>query len=140
VAAEAKTLPTSASVPGFLKKTLAAGRLADAQALVAIMEKATKAKAVLWGTNIVGFGTYQLTYAGGRTGDWPVIAFSPRKNDLTLYLALGDVNQQALLARLGKHKTGKSCLYLKTLADVDLAVLTEMIERSVEQMKPKRLS
>jgi hypothetical protein len=96
------------------------------------MQTATGEQPVMWGTGIIGFGSRPLKYASGRTLDWPYIGFAPRKTDLTLYIMDGFEDYAALLGRLGKHKTGKSCLYIKKLADVDGAVLEEVIRRSVE--------
>ncbi len=135
-----KTVPTKASVPDFIAAVEDATRRADCQALVELMEKATGQRACMWGDAIVGFGTYRQPYANGTTGDWPVAAFSPRKNDLTVYLMPGFEQQHDLLARLGRHKTGKVCLYLKRLADVDLAVLTQLIDASVAAMAPRRIT
>jgi hypothetical protein len=137
--AEAKTQPTKASVAAFLAAIPDEERRRDCKLVAKIMREATGAKPVLWGTNIVGFGTYRYRYASGREGDWPVTAFSPRKNDLTLYIMPGFDDNAGLLARLGRHKTGKSCLYLKRLADVDLAVLREIIAKSVAAMAKKRV-
>ena len=137
--AEAKTQPTKASVAAFLAAIPDEERRRDCKLVAKIMREATGAKPVLWGTNIVGFGTYRYRYASGREGDWPVTAFSPRKNDLTLYIMPGFDDNAGLLARLGRHKTGKSCLYLKRLADVDLAVLQEIIAKSVAAMAKKRV-
>jgi hypothetical protein len=134
-----KTVPTQASVKDFIAQQDDAVRRADCTALVKMMEKATGEKACMWGSAIVGFATYRYAYANGSTGDWPVVAFSPRKNDLTVYLMPGFENQTELLARLGKHKTGKVCLYLKRLADVDLDVLQVMINLSVQAMAPQRI-
>jgi hypothetical protein len=92
----------------------------------------------MWGGAIVGFGTYHYVYASGHGGDWPVVAFSPRKNDLTVYLMPGFEQHASLLQRLGRHKTGKSCLYLKRLADVDVDVLRQLIDASVAAMAPQR--
>ena len=135
-----KTVPTQASVKAFIAGVDDATRRADCLALVKMMEQATGEKAVMWGDAIVGFGTYRYRYASGTAGDWPVAAFSPRKNDLTVYLMPGFEAQSELLARLGKHKTGKVCLYLKRLADVDLAVLQALIDRSVAAMAPMRIT
>ncbi len=134
-----KTVPTQASVQDFIAQQDDPTRSADCATLVKMMEKATNEKACMWGTSMVGFATYRYAYASGTTGDWPVIAFSPRKNDLTVYLMPGFEHQTELLARLGKHKTGKVCLYLKRLADVDLGVLQEMIKLSVQAMAPQRI-
>ena len=134
-----KTVPTKASVKDFIAQQEDPSRQADCTALVKMMEKSTGEKACMWGAAIVGFGTYRTVYANGSTGDWPVVAFSPRKSDLTVYLMPGFESQTALLAKLGKHKTGKVCLYLKRLADVDLGVLQELIDQSVQAMAPQRI-
>ncbi len=127
--AEPKTRPTKASVTKFLATIADDTMRKDAKKLVTLMQKATAAKPQMWGSAIVGFGTVRLKYASGRELDWPLMGFSPRKQALTLYLP----NFQRLtpfLKRLGKHKTSKSCLYIKSLADVDLKVLEEMITAS----------
>lgn len=138
--AEAKTRPTKTSLASFLDSVPDAQRRADCEALAAMMKQVTGAPAVVWGTSIVGFGTYHYTYASGRTGDWPVVAFAPRKNDLTVYVMPGFDGLGDLLQRLGPHKTAKVCLYLKRLADVDRTVLAEIIERSVAAMASQRVS
>lgn len=135
-----KTVPTQASVKDFIDAVADDTRRADCKVLLKMMQGATGQKACLWGDAIVGFGTYRQQYANGSTGDWPVAAFSPRKNDLTVYLMPGFEQQQDLLARLGKHKTGKVCLYLKRLADVDQAVLAQLIDVSVAAMAPRRIT
>ena len=89
----------------------------------------------MWGSNIVGFGAYHYVYASGRTGDWPLVGFSPRKGNITLYIMAGFEQYDDLMNKLGKHKTGKSCLYIKSLADVDKGVLKELIAKSVAHMK-----
>jgi Domain of unknown function (DU1801) len=136
---EAKTKPSNASVADFIAAVVDETRRADCQTLIKLMEKASGEKARLWGSNIVGFGAYRYEYASGRTGDWPLIGFSPRKSDLTLYIMPGFERYQDLLARLGKHKTGKSCLYLKRLADTDPAVLKALITDAVAAMEPQRV-
>lgn len=135
-----KTVPTKASVKAFIDAQPDETRRADCRELVRMMEAATGCKACMWGDAIVGFGTYRYAYASGTTGDWPVTGFSPRKNDLTVYLMPGFEEQRELLARLGKHKTGKVCLYFKKLADVDRAVLAQMIDLSVQAMAPRRIT
>ncbi|TNJ33433.1 DUF1801 domain-containing protein [Arenimonas terrae] len=137
--AEAKTQPTDEDPAGFLDRIEDPQRRADSHAVLAMMRQASGAPAVMWGPAIVGFGRYRLTYANGRTGDWPIIGFSPRKNDLTLYLSSDYEGHAGLMARLGKHKASKACLYLKRLADVDLTVLETLIRRSVETMAPRRV-
>jgi len=126
-----KTRPTKASVAAFIKRQPDELRRADCLTLVALMEKVTGEKAVMWGPSIIGFGTYRLAYADGSEADWPVAAFSPRKQDLTVYL-MGVFDRRAdLMKQLGKHRTGKVCLYIKRLADVDLKVLKELVTASV---------
>ncbi len=134
-----KTVPTGASVKDFIAAVPDAQRRADCTAVARLMQAATGEMPVMWGSAIVGFGSYRQQYANGSTGDWPVVAFSPRRNDLTLYLMPGFEGASELMARLGKHKTGKVCLYLKRLADVDLAVLDELIRASVATMAPRRI-
>ncbi len=133
-----KTRPTGASVPAFLA-ALPDARRADARGLVTLMRKATGTAPRLWGTSIVGFGGYRQTYAGGREVEWPLIAFSPRKSELVLYLMPGTRSVAPLLARLGKHRTGKACLYVRSLADLDLAVLEELVARAVAAMAERRV-
>jgi hypothetical protein len=137
--AEAKTQPTDEDPAVFLDRIEDPQRRADCHAVLAMMRQASGAPAVMWGPAIVGFGRYRMTYANGRTGDWPIIGFSPRKNDLTLYLSSDYEGHAGLMARLGKHKASAACLYLKRLADVDLAVLDTLIRRSVEAMAPRRV-
>ena len=132
MAAEPKTRPTDASVPDFIAAVENPTRRADADAVCAIMAEATGAPPVLWGPSIVGFGSYR-----GPTGDWPLVGFSPRKANLVLYIMPGFAEQAELLARLGKHRTGSSCLYLNRLADADPAVLRELIDRSIASVRSK---
>lgn len=138
--AEAKTKPTKASVSAFLAKVAGDTRRKDCATLVQLMKQATACAPTMWGTSIVGFGTHGYVGASGRSTDWPVIGFSPRKNDLTLYIMPGVDRYGALLGKLGKHKTGKACLYIKRLADVDRAVLKELIAVSVRDLKQKQLA
>jgi hypothetical protein len=137
--AELKTKPTQVDVLDFLGKLSDDQRRNDCLVVLELMKAATGADPRMWGASIVGFGRYQYRYESGRTGEWPVISFSPRKNDLTLYIMPGFDRYESLLTRLGKHKTGKSCLYLKRLSDVDLVVLKELIEESVKAMAPVRV-
>ena len=136
---ENKTQATAASVDAFLDAIADPQRRDDCRRVRALMEAATGAPAVMWGPSIVGFGRYRYRYDSGREGEWMVTGFSPRKNDLTLYLMPGFEQHADRLAKLGRHKTGKSCLYLKKLADVDLAVLDELITWSVQAMAPQRI-
>lgn len=135
---ELKTRPTTASVSEFLALQ-PDQRRADCEAVAAMMEAATGERAEMWGAAIVGFGRYAYTNSTKKTYEWPLVGFSPRKNDLTLYIMPGFEGFADLMAKLGKHKTGKSCLYLKTLADVDPKVLRQVIEGSVKAMEPQRV-
>jgi hypothetical protein len=125
--AEPKTKPTAESVTALLAKVADDERRADCKTVARLMKAATGAAPKMWGASLVGFGNAPVVYADGRTMDWPAVAFSPRKGDLTLYVKLGRDGQAALLKKLGKHKAGKGCLYIKSLADVDLAVLEKII-------------
>jgi hypothetical protein len=129
--AELKTKKTELSVDTFLKKIPEAQKQKDAFTIVALMEKATKAKAKMWGSAIIGFGDRRLKYESGRELDWFIMGFSPRKKDLTLYVSGAVTKQQALLKKLGKYKTGKGCLYINKLEDVDMAVLKEIIKKGL---------
>ena len=133
--AEPKTKKTGASVAAFLDAVADPGRREDARAVLALMKRITGEEPKMWGPSIVGFGSYTYTYASGRTGDWPIAGFSPRKQALTLYVMPGFEKDADLMKRLGKHKAGKSCLYLNRLADVDAGVLEELVRRSVERMR-----
>ena len=127
-----KTRPTDADVEAFLRSIPDAARQADARALCALLSEVTGEPAVLWGTSIVGFGTYHYRYESGHEGTSALAGFAARKAHLVLYLVGGfEDRHQKLMARLGPHKTGEGCLYLKRLADVDLDVLRELVDRSV---------
>jgi Domain of unknown function (DU1801) len=136
--AELKTKRNDASVDGFLKKIPDADRRQDCMTVLQIMRKATRAEPKMWGTSIVGFGSYRYKYASGREGEWPLVGFAPRKGDLTLYLMPGIDRYGHLLSKLGKHRTGKTCLYCKRLSDLDLTVLQEIVTASVEDMKKRK--
>jgi hypothetical protein len=133
--AELKTKKTDASVDDFIAAIEDEQRRKDCKAVMAIMKRVTKAAPKLWGTNIVGYGSYQYKYASGQEGDWPLTGFSPRKQNLTLYIMAGFDDYPELMAKLGKYKTGKSCLYLKRLSDIDAAVLEQLVAASVKDMK-----
>jgi hypothetical protein len=135
---ELKTRPTDAPVADFLAQQ-SPQRQADCEAVAAMMAEATGEPAVMWGEAIVGFGRYAYSNSTKKTYEWPLIGFSPRKNDLTLYIMPGFDGFDGLMQQLGKHKTGKSCLYLKRLADVDLDVLRALIDGSVRAMDPQRV-
>ena len=126
-----KTRPTDADVGAFLESVPDERRRDDAKTVCRLMHEVTGEEPVLWGTSIVGFGSTALRYASGRELDWPVVAVSPRKAATTVYLMDGFEERDDLLARLGPHSIGKSCLYLKRLSDVDLDVLRELIVESV---------
>lgn len=129
--AEPKTRPNKdVNVAEFIAAVPDDGKRTDCKALVKLMQAATGCKPVMWGTGIVGFGNKPIRYANGTKLDWPAIAFAPRKNDLTIYVMPGFDKLGPLLEKLGKHKTAKVCLYIKRLADVDLAVLRKIIDRS----------
>jgi len=98
------------------------------------MKEATQAEPLMWGDAIVGFGNYHYRYASGREGDWFLTGFSPRKQNLTLYIMSGFEQYDTLLGKLGKHSTSKSCLYIKRLDDIDLPTLSDLVRRSVEHM------
>jgi len=130
--AELKTKKTEASVDDFLNGLPSEQTRKDCFEIVKLMKQATKAEPKMWGSSIIGFGSTRLKYASGRELDWMIIGFSPRKQNLTLYLT-GNLNTYAdLLQKLGKHKTGGGCLYIKTLMDVDTKVLKEIIQQSVK--------
>jgi len=132
-----KTKPEAASVGAFVEQVPDETRRADAKALVRLMQEATKEKPTMWGTAIIGFGAYHYRYESGREGDAPLVGFSPRSNACVLYGLLGVEGSEPLLARLGKFTTGKGCLYIKKLADVDTKVLRELVARSVEARRAK---
>jgi hypothetical protein len=135
--AELKTKPTAASVKQFLANIPDAERRRDCQQVARLMKRVTGAPARMWGPSIVGFGSYHYVYASGREGDWPLTGFSPRKQALVLYIMSGFARHAALVKKLGRIKTGKSCLYVKSLSDLDLAVLEELIEESVASLRKR---
>ena len=137
--AEPKTKPTQESVSAFLDKVSDKSRRDDCLAVMDIMREVTKEEPAMWGPSIVGFGRYHYKYESGREGEWMITGFSPRKGDLTLYIMGGFESFPGLMKRLGKHKTGKSCLYIKKLADIDLKVLRDLVEKSVGKMASKRI-
>jgi hypothetical protein len=132
--AEMKTKPTKASVTKFLAAVPDAAMRKDCRTLVRMMKKATKSPPKMWGPAIVGFGDVHYKYESGREGDWFRAGFSPRRNALTLYIMSGFPKHADLMSKLGKHKTGKSCLYIRQLGDVDLKVLEKLVERSVKSL------
>ena len=133
--AENKTKPTKVSVTAFIKSIEDAQMRRDARKVAAMMREATGSRARMWGANIVGYGEYHYKYASGREGDFMIAGFSPRKQALTLYVIPGFKHFESLMSKLGKYKTGKSCLYIKRLSDVDEQVLKRLIVGSVKYMR-----
>jgi hypothetical protein len=130
--AELKTKQTEASVDDFLNSLPNEQVQKDCFEIVHIMQRVTQEEPKMWGTSIIGFGSIHLKYASGRELDWMIVGFSPRKQNITLYLP-GNVNSYtSLREKLGKHKTGVGCLYIKTLQDVDTNVLAELIQQSIQ--------
>ena len=132
---EIKTRPTDASVEAFIDAVDHPRRREDARTLLELMQRVTGEQPVMWGPSIVGYGSYHYRYASGQEADWPITGFSPRKQNLSIYIMTGFEASDELLTRLGKHKTGKSCLYVNKLADVDLDVLEKLVRASVAEMK-----
>lgn len=129
--AELKTKPNDADVDAFLASVPDQGKRVDSHALRELMAGVTGDPGAMWGSSIVGFGSYSYRYASGRTGEWFAVGFSPRKQNLTLYIMDGFDGYDELLGKLGNHSTGKSCLYVKRLSDEDTDVLRELVEASV---------
>ncbi len=138
--AEAKTKETTASVSAFLGKVADPAKRAGCMAVADIMRDVTGEEPTMWGTSIVGFGRYRYTYESGREGEWPIIGFAPRKAEITLYIMPGFERFPELMAKLGKFKTGKSCLYIRKIEDVDLKVLRRLCAESVKAMKSMRIT
>ena len=132
-----KTQATKASVESFLDKVESEEKRKDAYSLLEIMHRITAEEAVMWGPSIVGFGTYHYKYESGREGDCFIVGFSPRKVAITIYIMPGFERHHQLMAKLGKFKTGKACLYIKKLRDVDMTILEELIKSSYQYMVNK---
>jgi hypothetical protein len=130
--AELKTKKNEANVNDFINTVSEDQKRKDVYAIKELMEKATKANAKMWGPAIIGFGDRVLVYESGRTLDWFVMGFSPRKQNIALYINGAVSNDQDSLKRLGKYKTGKGCLYIKKLSDIDLDVLKEIIQKGLQ--------
>ncbi len=128
--AELKTKPSEADVRAFIDAVPDETRRRDGHVICDLFEKVTGEKPVMWGPSIIGFGNCKLKYESGRELDWMVCGFSPRKASQSLYLSINDAENVDLLKTLGKHKTGKGCLYVNKLADIDIGVLEKMIESS----------
>jgi len=133
--AENKTKVTEASVESYLSAIADEGRRKDCQALARLITRATKQKPKMWGTSIVGFGSYHYRYESGREGDWCLTGFSSRKGAISVYLAACSPGQKELLSKLGKHKMGKGCLYIRQLSDVDPKILEQVIVGAVVENK-----
>jgi hypothetical protein len=133
--AEVKTKVNEASVEGFLNSVADEQARKDCFEILKMMKQVTKKEPKMWGASIVGFGSYHYKGASGREGDWMLIGFSPRKQNLTLYLMHGFEVHKDLLKKLGKHKTSMGCLYIKKLEDVDKKILKELVTESVKRMK-----
>lgn len=136
--AELKTKVNDADVEAFIASVENPKRREDSFKVLELMKKITKEEPKMWGSSIVGFGQYHYKYASGQEGDWPIAAFSPRKQALTIYLMPGFELVEDLMAKLGKCKTGKSCLYINRLEDVDVKVLAELIKLSIPPVKKKK--
>jgi hypothetical protein len=135
--AELKTQKTAASADDFLNSIKDEQVRADCMEITKMMKQATKAEPKMWGASIVGFGDFHYKYASGRENDWFLLGFSPRKQNLTLYIMNGLEQHNSLLKKLGKHTTGVGCLYIKKLADVDKKTLKEIMANAVKDLKKK---
>lgn len=133
--AQNKTVVTSANVEDHVAAMTDATRRRECEALVALLGQVTREAPKMWGSSIIGFGTYHYRYESGHKGDWCRTGVAARKNDLVVYLLAEGPKQATLLRQLGKHKMGKSCLYIKRLSDVDIDVLRELVEDSVEEVR-----
>lgn len=136
--AELKTKVTDASVVEFLNAIKEDRRRQDCFTILELMRKATGSEPKMWGSSIIGFGNYHYVYDSGREGDWFLTGFSPRKQNLTLYVMGGFAQYDTLLKKLGKYKTGKSCLYINKLQDVHLPALRKLIDQSVQHARKTR--
>jgi len=132
--AELKTKRNDQSVEEFLNAVSDEKRRQDCYTVLKLMKQITRAEPEMWGSSIVGFGSYRYKYASGREGDWPLTGFSPRKQNLTLYIMSGFSGYETLMNKLGKYKTGKSCLYINKIEDIDLGILGELIKSSAEHI------
>ena len=135
--AENKTKPTKVSVASFIDQLADQTKRADAKALVKLLREVTGEPPKMWGPSIIGFGTCHYKYDSGREGDMPVAGFSPRTPATVIYILTGARGSEALLAKLGRHTIGKSCLYIKKLADVDQAVLKTLVVKSIAEIRSR---
>ncbi len=132
---EAKTKPTSASIDEYLLSRASPQQVTDCEALMVMLQHVTQEQPRMWGPSIVGYGRYSYEYESGRTGESCITGFAVRGSELVVYLVAESPEQQNLLAKLGKHKIGKSCLYLKRLSEVNIHVLEELVAKSVSEVK-----
>jgi len=138
--AKTKTKPTDVDVQNYISSVPNETRQKDGFYILDLLKKITSQKPVMWGPSIIGFGAYHYKYESGHEGDAPLIAFSPRKPHLVLYVLSNFDKQEELLQKLGKYKTGKICLYINKLTDVDLKVLEEIVTRAWSNVKKKNIS
>lgn len=135
--AENKTKPTTVSVDAYIAAIASEEQRSDCKTLIALMRKVTGKKPQMWGPTIVGFDTYHYVYESGREGDAPQVGFAPRGREIVIYLMTDTPSQQALLARLGKHRTGKVCLYIRRLAELDTKILERLVVESVREIRER---
>jgi hypothetical protein len=135
--AEPKTKQTDSSVQAYLAAIEDEQRRRDCMAITDVMRRITKQEPRMWGASIVGFGSYHYKYESGHQGDSCLVGFASRKSDITLYISSGFASRERLLAQLGKHKTGKACLYIKRLSDIKLSVLEELVSESVAHTRKR---
>lgn len=135
--ADLKTKPTDQKVEDYLNAITHEQRAKDCREIHRIMQEVTGAPGTMWGTSIIGYGSYHYKYESGREGDWMLVGFSNRKQSISLYIMSGFKNYEDLLSRLGKYKTGKSCLYINKLEDIDVDILQEMIASSIKKVQQK---
>lgn len=133
--AELKTKPNDGNVSDFIASIKEEKKQADSKVILNLMQETTGEKPVMWGNSIIGFGQYHYCYESGREGDWFLTGFSPRKQAITLYIMSGFNEYKSLLEKLGKYKTGKACLYINKIEDVDIEVLRKLITMSVQYLK-----
>jgi hypothetical protein len=133
--AQPKTQPNDKSVTDFLDGVEDDNKREDSFVILELMKEVTGSEPIMWGDSIIGFGNYRYKYASGKPAEWFLVGFSPRVQNLTLYIMSGFEEYDQLLDKLGQHSTGKSCLYVKRLENVDLDILKELIEKSVAHMK-----
>ena len=134
-----KTKPTDQNVEEYLNKVENPTKREDSFKILELMKEISKEEPVMWGDSIIGFGNYHYKYESGREGDWFVAGFAPRKQNLTVYIMSGFDKYNELLGKLGKHKLGKSCLYINKLKDVDTSILREIVKQSIESVRKGKI-